>query len=304
MQQEVVGFHVVVLGIGPRADVAPVERDVAFGRARVQPERHVHALDFLEVVAFGEAVRQEFLVAVVVLESGDGVVLVELERDDVIGLQHVGKLSGHNGVIAAVRAAGNRGHLVNEQLGTASWAVERAQVVRFRAVPFRVGNIVLDGIARLGMVGFHLRAFRNGRRRGRHGGLFGRTEAIRCRIGDGSRFLLRLAFLDGPLVSLVHHGNTPLFERFVGSEVVSPVSRRLGISFLLLGGIELLDFLRSEQRVAELATQLANRAIEVKPAVAVRALIRSSFSHAVTSKKTCCRWESSYRETAHRASQM
>ena len=67
-------------------------------------------------VLVGECVGQELLVAVVILQSRDGRIPVELERDDVVGLQHVGKLAGHHGVVAAVRAMCDSRHMIDEQL--------------------------------------------------------------------------------------------------------------------------------------------------------------------------------------------
>ena len=141
-----IGFGVVVLAIGPRADVARVERDIGLTRTRIEPERHVDALDFLEAVALCEAVRKELLAAVVVLERRDRRVLVELERDDEIGFEHIVQLAGNHGVVAAIGTARDGRNLVDEQLRAARRAVERAELLLVEVLPMRIAQVGVDRV--------------------------------------------------------------------------------------------------------------------------------------------------------------
>ena len=237
------GLGVDVVFVRPRARVRRVEGDVSLTGTRIQPERHVHALDLLDVVTRREVVRQELLADVVFLQRLDRRIAVELERDDVIGFQHIGKLTGHDGVVATVRAVRDRRHLVDEHLAAARRAVERAKLLFGEIIPTRVAQVGVDGILTLHRSVPHVRAallFR---------GLGGRLLPRRHRSGSGC----------------------------VGFALL--LLRRTRIGFRLTLGVNLLDLFGRELRFAELALQPADAAIEAKPAVAVRALVGSSLGH-------------------------
>ena len=287
-----VGLGVDVLGVGPGAYVAALEAHIPFASSRVKPERHVNALDFLDVVVRGEIVGQQRLSAVVLLQGRNGRIAVELEGDDVIGLEDVGQLAGNDGVVAAVRAAGDRCHLVDHQLSAARGAVVGPHVLDVGAAPFGLGDVVLDRVAGEGLGRLDLRRFV---RRGLSGG--GPCRRSICRCGDGRDelafdFRVRLApgeglpirFVGGFLLRFremfdvyARLGCEP--QRAVVSVLVVDAACDLGIGLRLLLGVEGLDFGSGELRFAELAAELSDGPIENKPAVAVWALVRSGFGH-------------------------
>ena len=67
---------------------------VTLGPAVEHPEGDVHALDLLDVVALGEGLGQEGLALIVLFQGGDGVVLAELEGNNVVRLQRAAELPG------------------------------------------------------------------------------------------------------------------------------------------------------------------------------------------------------------------
>lgn len=65
--------------------------DVGVGVGVEQPERHIHALDLGDAVLAAEQIRQQALALHMVAQGGLGRFFVELEGNDVVGLQVAGQ---------------------------------------------------------------------------------------------------------------------------------------------------------------------------------------------------------------------
>ena len=114
-----------------------------------------------------------------------------------VKFEHVGKLAGYDGVVAAIRAAGDCRDLVDEQLGATGGAVERAQVVGFRRTPFRLGDVVLNRIAgQLGLRGLHMHRLACRCGRSRNLALSDFVLAVSRYLGIGLFLLGGVEFLD------------------------------------------------------------------------------------------------------------
>ena len=94
------------------------------------PEWHIDALDLLNVVIGGKRSRQQLSAFVILLERLDRLLLVYLERDQIIRPVHAREFARDHGGIAAVGAAGRRRRIVADQLCAAAGAVIGAHVGR------------------------------------------------------------------------------------------------------------------------------------------------------------------------------
>ena len=103
-----VGLRHLVVAIREDADIGAVKVRAAVGLAVEEPEGDVDALDLLDVVLVAEDLGQADLALVVVLELGNGRLLVNGEGDDVVWLERSAELAGDDGVVAAIRALGHR----------------------------------------------------------------------------------------------------------------------------------------------------------------------------------------------------
>ena len=65
---------------------------VGIGRRIEEPEGHVDALDLLDMVVAAETARQELLALIILLQGANRGLLVQLERQNIVGLEHPGEL--------------------------------------------------------------------------------------------------------------------------------------------------------------------------------------------------------------------
>ena len=85
-------------------DLGAVELPLGVDVGAEQPERDIHALDFLEPAVADKGIRQEPLSLGEICQRGDGVLFRRLERDHIVGTQHSGEPLGQHGRVAAVAA--------------------------------------------------------------------------------------------------------------------------------------------------------------------------------------------------------
>ena len=127
LQQEMVGFGVLIFGIRPgmypRSSVAAAE----ICGAVIQPEGDVHSGDLLQPLFRGKALGKKGLALAKTEERGLGVLLVFLEGDDAVGLQAAAETGRHDGGIFAVGAEGSRRILVTEDFSAAGGTLEDTQ---------------------------------------------------------------------------------------------------------------------------------------------------------------------------------
>ena len=120
-----------------------------------EPEGHIDALDLLDVVFRGEGPGQQMLALVEFSQGFLGRLLIQLEGQDIVRLEHAVKLGGHHGGVAAVGAAGGGGGGVTDQLRAAGGAAVGLHA-RLGQVPFRILRADLGGLGRGRGLGFFL----------------------------------------------------------------------------------------------------------------------------------------------------
>ena len=126
------------------ARAAPVLFDglilrAAFHFTGEHPERHIDALDLLDVVVGLEGFGKKKSSFVVFFERADRLLLVYFEGDHIVRAVHACELSGDDRRISAVGAARRRSSLVTDQFRAAGRAVVGAHV---RCVAPPTGNRV------------------------------------------------------------------------------------------------------------------------------------------------------------------
>ena len=144
------GFRNLVFALAPGAYVARLEGALAAGRSVVEPERHVHALHMGDAVLRGEFLRKELLALVILGKRLLGGGLVQLERDDKVGLCGVHERAGRHSLVAAVRAFLDGGGGVGRQLRAARRAQVAAHAGALLLVPAGTREIRSDGAFGLG----------------------------------------------------------------------------------------------------------------------------------------------------------
>ena len=144
------GFRNLVFALAPGAYVARLEGALAAGRPVVEPERHVHALHMGDAVLRGEFLRKELLALVILGKRLLGGGLVQLERDDKVGLCGVHERAGRHGLVAAVGAFLDGGGGVGRQLRAARRAQVAAHAGALLLVPAGAREIRRDGAVGLG----------------------------------------------------------------------------------------------------------------------------------------------------------
>ena len=122
LDREVIGLDdlVVTFVVGARA--RGLEDGASGGLGVVEPEGHVDALNLVDAVAAGEALRQQDLAFIVLGQGLLGGLVVELEGNHELGLKIAGKAIGRDHGVAAVGALGDGGARVADELGAAGRA--------------------------------------------------------------------------------------------------------------------------------------------------------------------------------------
>ena len=123
-------FRVIVFRIAPAPDFCRLTADIDVGIRVKQPERHVHPLDFLNMVIFFEYPGEERLSFIMPFERFDRRVLIQLERNHEVGTQRAGELTCDDDMASAVGAARRRRRFIADDFAAAGRAgkIGRAHV--------------------------------------------------------------------------------------------------------------------------------------------------------------------------------
>ena len=105
-----------------------------------QPEGDIDSLNLLQMIAAGEGAGQEEFFAVVLFQRRDSSLFVQLERDHIVRLHGAAKLSGHDGIVAAVGTTGGSGGGVADQFRAAG-----GTAVRFHSFAVRTPILLKSG---------------------------------------------------------------------------------------------------------------------------------------------------------------
>ena len=133
--QIILRFGIVVAAVAPGPHPCGAITHLCVHIRVKQPERDIHALDFINVVLILENLRQQPFAGQVPHQSGLRRLFIQLEGNHKIRLQRAGKLSGHHHGIPAEGAGSGRRVFIPHDLAAAGVANIGAQTVGFALLP-------------------------------------------------------------------------------------------------------------------------------------------------------------------------
>ena len=117
LDRVVVGLDDLVVALVVGARVRRLKDGAAGGLGVIEPEGHVDALNLVDAVAAGEALRQQDLALIVLGQGLLGGLVVEFEGNHELGPEIAGKAIGRDHGVAAVGALGDGGARIADELG-------------------------------------------------------------------------------------------------------------------------------------------------------------------------------------------